>query len=266
MEIHELNTFSGTPGSGDYFATDNGEDTSKITAEALFAPLNARIDNIIAGPASSAQEVIDARQGADGVTYASLRDAIQTQVETLQDEIYDAEDNTAFKSSRILKIKNIDNGKYWGNTDGIKHNADAYSCSHNLIAVDPDFVFGATLVSENENNMYITCFNASKQLIAYHQIFGTTERANSTATPNFAIPAGTYYIGISLKNTPDASELIVRMLENVSVVEYPYDNSNLIYLTNKWRNGNGSYGNINTFDCVVIPSVKAGDKYYVNAT
>ena len=87
MEIHELNTFSGTLGSSDFFATDNGNDTSKVSAEAMFAPLNARIDNIIAGPAPSAQEVIDARRGDDGVTYPSLGDAIRTQVTDLKSDL-----------------------------------------------------------------------------------------------------------------------------------------------------------------------------------
>lgn len=79
MQIHELNNFNGTPGASDYLATDNGVDTSKISIKAITDPLNARIDNIIAGPASSAQEVIDARLGADGVTYGSLGAAIRTQ-------------------------------------------------------------------------------------------------------------------------------------------------------------------------------------------
>lgn len=35
MQIHELNTFSGTPGTGDYFAIDNGSTTSKINATGL---------------------------------------------------------------------------------------------------------------------------------------------------------------------------------------------------------------------------------------
>ena len=30
MQIHELNTFSGTPGAGDYLAIDNGEETNKV--------------------------------------------------------------------------------------------------------------------------------------------------------------------------------------------------------------------------------------------
>lgn len=35
MQIHELNTFSGTPGANDWLATDNGTDTSKIPATKL---------------------------------------------------------------------------------------------------------------------------------------------------------------------------------------------------------------------------------------
>lgn len=87
MQIHELNNFSGTPGATDYFATDNGTDTSKISATDLYAPLDARIDNIIAGPASSAEEVIDARLGANGTTYASLGDAIRAQVSDINSDI-----------------------------------------------------------------------------------------------------------------------------------------------------------------------------------
>lgn len=102
MEIHELNTFSGTLGSGDYFATDNGNDTSKISAEAMFAPLNERIDNIIAGgDAPSAAEVTDARLGADGVTYSSLGDAIRGQVSDLKSAI------THISEVSLIKINDV---------------------------------------------------------------------------------------------------------------------------------------------------------------
>ena len=87
MEIHELNAFTGTPGAGDYLATDNGTDTSKISIADITGPLNERIDNIIAGPAPSAQEVTDARIGATGKTYTSLGEAIRTQVSELINEL-----------------------------------------------------------------------------------------------------------------------------------------------------------------------------------
>ena len=79
MQIHELNNFTGTLGSGAYLAIDDGTDTGKISSEGLLAATEARIDNIIAGPAPSAEEIVDARLGADGVTYPSLGDAIRDQ-------------------------------------------------------------------------------------------------------------------------------------------------------------------------------------------
>lgn len=39
MQIHELNTFSGTPGSGDYLAIDNGTETMKIPGNSIFAAM-----------------------------------------------------------------------------------------------------------------------------------------------------------------------------------------------------------------------------------
>ena len=35
MQIHELNSFSGTPGDSDYLAIDNGTETSKIPANSV---------------------------------------------------------------------------------------------------------------------------------------------------------------------------------------------------------------------------------------
>ena len=87
MDIHELNTFEGTLGANDYFATDNGNDTSKISAESIFGPINARIDNIIAGgDAPSEAEIVDARLGAEVLgskSYPSLGAAIRGQVTDL---------------------------------------------------------------------------------------------------------------------------------------------------------------------------------------
>lgn len=78
MQIHELNGYTGALDDA-YMAVDNGSDTGKEKIKDITDPLNARIDNIIAGPAPSAQEVTDARLGADGVVYPSLGDAIRDQ-------------------------------------------------------------------------------------------------------------------------------------------------------------------------------------------
>ena len=86
MQIHELNTFSGTPGNNNYLAIDDGTDTGKISGTNLLAPVNTRIDNIVSGLTVDA-EVIDARLGADGVTYGSLGTAIRTQFTNVTDDI-----------------------------------------------------------------------------------------------------------------------------------------------------------------------------------
>lgn len=43
MQIHELNTFTGTPGDGDFLAIDSGFDTAKINAQALLGGVENEI-------------------------------------------------------------------------------------------------------------------------------------------------------------------------------------------------------------------------------
>lgn len=93
MEIHELNTFSGTPSSSNFLAIDNGTDTGKISGESLLAPVNTRIDNIISDVTEDS-EVVDGRLGADGVTYGSLGTAIRTQFSGVRNAFTDCLDFT----------------------------------------------------------------------------------------------------------------------------------------------------------------------------
>lgn len=140
MEIHELNTFSGTPGANDYLATDNGSDTSKISIGAITDPLNARIDNIIAGgTAPSAAEVTDARLGATvlgGVQYNSLGAAIRGQAEVLYNDISDLmeelEDNNSY-NNYISSGSNIT----W---NGITYTWNGDTCSVSGTATADSFI------------------------------------------------------------------------------------------------------------------------------
>ena len=109
MQIHELNNYNGNLDSSAYLAVDNGSDTGKVSTSELLADtnaavsqldtvLNGRIDNIVAGgEAPSASEIVDARYGADGVTYPSLGAAIRDQVTDLKSDIDEI---------RIVKIGN----------------------------------------------------------------------------------------------------------------------------------------------------------------
>lgn len=104
MNIHELNNFTGTLGSGAYLAIDDGTDTGKISSQGLLAATEARIDNIIAGPAPSAEEIVDARLGADGVPYPTLGDAIRDQFTDLKAEI---NDNTAKINNNTAELSDV---------------------------------------------------------------------------------------------------------------------------------------------------------------
>lgn len=135
MQIHELNNYSGSLDDA-YLAADNGSDTGKMKTTALTDPLNARIDNIIAGPAPSAAEIVDARLGADGVTYSSLGAAIRDQVTDLKSDL-DAivtEEHSAnlFDSSSLDITKNA-----WVNTDNGAITGMDYRNVTPLIEVEP---------------------------------------------------------------------------------------------------------------------------------
>lgn len=47
MQIHELNSFSGTLGSGDYLATDNGSDTSKVPVSTIIEQAVGQITDLM---------------------------------------------------------------------------------------------------------------------------------------------------------------------------------------------------------------------------
>ncbi len=110
MQIHELNNYNGNLDSSAYLAVDNGSDTGKASIAELLADtnaavsqldtvLNGRIDNIVAGgEAPSTSEIVDARYGADGVTYPSLGAAIRYQVTDLKSD---------FSTNYAKKIVNI---------------------------------------------------------------------------------------------------------------------------------------------------------------
>lgn len=46
MQIHELNSFSGTPSSTDYLVIDDGTDTSKISAEDLLSGVTSDVEGL----------------------------------------------------------------------------------------------------------------------------------------------------------------------------------------------------------------------------
>lgn len=147
MEIYELNNFSGTPSSADYLATDNGEDTRKISAEQLFAPLNARIDNIIGGgDAPSAAEVTDARLGASelgSIQYASLGAAIRGQVGELYNDakvLYGDKNALDIIAKDYGYIMPLFSRKAWDFTNRVQVNSRQVVCSDYIPYTNGDYI------------------------------------------------------------------------------------------------------------------------------
>lgn len=69
MQIHELNTFAGTPGSSNFLPIDNGSDTGKISGEALLKGPNDRIDNLVANVLPDSVETLAASSSGIIGTY-----------------------------------------------------------------------------------------------------------------------------------------------------------------------------------------------------
>lgn len=134
MQIHELNNYNGNLDSSAYLAVDNGSDTGKVSTAELLADtnsavsqldtvLNGRIDNIVAGgEAPSASEIVDARYGADGVTYPSLGAAIRDQVTDLKSDLVDLENDLYNKTDNLFDYHNSTFNKIPNLADGSAYN------------------------------------------------------------------------------------------------------------------------------------------------
>lgn len=165
MQIHELNNFSGTLGSGVYLAVDDGNDTGKISTQGLLEATEARIDNIIAGPAPSAQEVTDARLGANGVIYPSLGDAIRDQVTDLKSDLKTIDDAVIERSANLFNYNDSVNGRI--QYDGSVSADTSYDTSDYIDVSDISAVTIARYVNNTvvALNSYYCLFDASKTII-----------------------------------------------------------------------------------------------------
>lgn len=252
MEIHELNTFSGTLGASDYFATDNGTDTSKVSASAITDPLNARIDNIITSPAPSAQEITDARLGANGTTYSSLGVAIRSQIKDVNSEI------VSFSTNAIMDdviSSEVVHGEFWSTSDGSIGTSSSWCRSKSLIPVDGPHIY----ISEIGQNVQLLCFTKAGSLI------GTwTVRPNGGTVYQITDPN----VGFIALNTAESSSITaikLRVAKNFDVLEYPYSADGLIFCADHVCSGSGVVSASSSWDCALIAELKGGEKYYCNA-
>ena len=179
MQIHELNNFTGTLGAGAYLAVDDGNDTGKLSTQQLLATTEARIDNIIAGPAPSAEEIVDARYGADGVTYPSLGDAIRDQVTDLKsdlDSVYSIpEDGNFFNPKTAIPNKDINS------STGALVDDSRYGVSGKIYM---DFTQRVYVLNSSYN--YVYCYAANNAYL------GRLNTHDSSSAPATVYPSVSY--------------------------------------------------------------------------
>ncbi len=177
MQIHELNNYNGNLDSSAYLAVDNGSDTGKASIAELLADtnvavsqldtvLNGRIDNIVAGgEAPSTSEIVDARYGADGVTYHSLGAAIRYQFTDLKSDTV----NKLEKANDMAYIGNIVEDK-WQQTNGNEYSdVRALYLSAN---VQPNTKYYATGMSVNSSFPLVVMFDESNHVIGTKETSG----------------------------------------------------------------------------------------------
>lgn len=260
MEIHELNTFGGSLGAASYFAIDNGTDTGKISFDDLAAPLNERIDNIIAGPASSAQEVIDARLGADGTTYPSLGGAIRGQVVGLKNDL-DSNFVTDNYPADFFAKRYINNSGNVVTSNASWTASDFIDISESPLfdIYTPDYEPVARVAFFNKNKAYISLIRSTAGSSDYSNKLSTITKNDY---PDGAVYAQVFtYVGTtgSYIKTYKYSDLDslnkIKHLDDYHIESTPYANANMaVRVSDKsYRSATGWY----TSDPVLLNGVEA---------
>ena len=213
MQIHELNNYNGDLDSAAFLAVDNGSDTGKVSTTELLAAtneaisqldtfLNGRIDNIIAGgEAPSASEIVDARYGADGVTYPSLGDAFRDQVTDLYD-------------SGIVQVSSVE------------LTVGGYINTSGNIVETQDFSYSDYIDSKNVYSVY-ACMGYNVAVLAYYDkdkrfigYMNTTQGTYETKWWELSQPDGTAFIRFSnRKDLPNANVRLKKHIDLSSIAE-----------------------------------------------
>lgn len=203
MQIHELNNFTGTLGPGAYLAVDDGNDTGKLSTQQLLAATEARIDNIIAGPAPSAEEIVDARLGDDGVTYPSLGDAIRDQVGDLKSDIDD----------RISGVNFSANGNLY-NTQALVENKYIDPSSGKIVSTThTGFAYSKTYINVNAGETI--CSNTRMFMAYYDSNLNIVSALQMDSTKKTVVPSGVAFVRFSA-SAPDQYAVVVQRGESLN--------------------------------------------------
>lgn len=279
MQIHELNNYNGNLDANAYLAVDDGNDTGKVSAEALVGnisaevenlseTLNARIDNIIAGgDAPSEAEIIDARLGANDEAFSSLGAAIRGQFEVNNDSISGV--------NETVESNSLDPYKF---TDGFVFNTslEMVALSGYSLYKIPMFEGDIIYVSWSSETPYYGTAGSSYPAAAWENIAGAVSRTfdaihrklDTTTKEHFIIgPQGSKFLYLLVSKTQLSDVVIIRNTPNNSIRGADYRREYIIPINGitAFRGFNylRSSGTIQTFANATYSiwwlKVKAGD-------
>lgn len=228
MQIHELNNYNGNLDSSAYLAVDNGSDTGKISTTELLADtnaavsqldtvLNGRIDNIVAGgEAPSTSEIVDARYGADGVTYPSLGAAIRYQVTDLKsdlDDIREIEYGNNLVDEEDYKEGFLD-------YNGVTSEVSEYRVS-NFIEVKPNTIYSVGAYESNYRRLVVS---SRKIVLQYSStktpISGTYVNNDTDAFITFTTQENAKYVKVCYRYS--GNNKLIMLNEGSSIKEYSH--------------------------------------------
>ena len=176
----------------------NGLDTSKADNSDLQSSIdtvNDRIDNIITSPAPTEQEIIDARLGADGVTYPSLGDAIRDQVSDVKSDLSEVWGEVFLPDAFITTIGTsgarlkYDSGSFSMPSSGL-YDVTALIDVEDYKSFSLDYSLTPTA---GYNTIVVGYFDSTTMLSA--NVVGYEE--TSVKDKVYAIPTGTKYIALT---------------------------------------------------------------------
>lgn len=239
MQIHELDSYSGQMNGSAFLAVDNGSDTGKVSATDLLKPAtdeiaaaNARIDNIIAGGAApSASEIVDARLGANGVTYASLGAAIRGQITNLDDKVNYFDDLSLYQSYVLTSNYRIKSSGLSGSNSSYELLKYAVHAGQKIFvkAIPGSLADDIAFQFQNANNVPSTGTNSN--------LIGSPYTGYQCGV--FEVPAGATWIiisrlktdttsGVYISDVKTAAENVNALIDSLNFENYQYSEPNLI--------------------------------------
>ncbi len=187
--------------------------------------------------------------------YANKINSHTEDIEELQSNV--DKTNSTLKAlilKNVLTITDVEDGWYSTN-DGRKYDNTPSS----------NYVRSKNLVLAEESTLYCSeppcracCYDSDGNFISATYFDSLTTKSRRKLTPE-----GTKYLGLFATS---ATSFTLTKINGTSFknAEYPYNNPSYHHIEQCWVNGTGAVGNATNLDMLIVPNVKAGDRFFIS--